>query len=146
MKSKNNTVRITAVGPMIIRLAGIFSNVLFHFRFTMPEDSPLTAKIIVLSEGTVYKDSIYDLILLMADVILAMALQVLDKPVNRCFALLLIFLRLVRAIIQVISMLYRFLFIQSYYYNGNFTISKPGRLRLSALHSFSGQHRQIIMG
>ncbi len=146
MKSKNNTVSITGFGPLIIRMAGIFSNVLFHFKFTMPEDSPLTAKIIVLSEGTVYKDSIYDLILLMADVILAMALQVLYKPVNRCFALLSIILRLVRTIIQGINMLYGFLFLRSYHYAGYFTISKPGPLHLSALQSFSGQHRQIIMG
>ena len=146
MKSKNNTVMITAVGPMIIRMAGIFSNVLFHFRFTMPEDSPLTAKIIVLSEGTVYKDSIYDLILLIADVILAMALQVLYKPVNGCFALLSIILRLVRTIIRGISMLYRFLFLWPNGYSGYYTISKAGRLHLNALQSFSGQQIQIMMG
>ena len=146
MKSNKNKVIITGFGPLIIRMASIFSNALIRFRITMQGYSQAKAKRIMNSKGTFCRGSACDLILLTSYVILALLLQVLDKPVNRCFALLSIFLRLVRAIIQVISMLYRFLFIQSYYYNGNFTISKPGRLRLSALHSFSGQHRQIIMG
>ena len=146
MKSNKNKVIVTGFGPLIVRLAGIFSNALIRFRIIMPVDSPDKAKRIMNSGGTFCKGSACDLILLTSDVILAVLLQVLDKPVNRCFALLSIFLRLVRAIIQGISRLYRFLFLRSYDYAGYFTISKPGRLHLSALQSFSGQQRQIIMG
>jgi len=146
MKSNKNKVIITGFGPLIIRMAGIFANALIRFRSTKPGDSPVKVKRIMITGGTFCKGSACDLILLTSDVILALLLQVLDKLVNRCFELLSLFLRLLRAIIQGISMLYRFLFLRSYDYVGYFTISKPGRLHLSALQSFSGQQRQIIMG
>jgi len=146
MKSNKNKVIITGFGPLIIRMAGIFSNALIRFRITMSGDSPVKAKRIMNSGGTFCRGSACDLILLTSDVILALLLQVLNKPVNRCLALLSILLRMIRAIIQGISRLCRFLFLRSYDYAGYFTISKPGRLHLSALQCFSGQHRQIIMG
>jgi len=146
MKSNKNKVIINGFGPLIVRMAGMFSTALIHFRITMSGVPPIKASRIINSKGIFCRGSACDLILLTSDVILALLLQVLNKPVNRCLALLSILLRMIRAIIQGISMLYRFLFLRSYDYAGNFTISKPGRLHLSALQSFSGQHRQIIMG
>ncbi len=90
MKSKNNTVSITGFGPLIIRLAGIFSNELIRFIFTLPGFSPAKAERIMSSKGIICKGSVCYLVLVISDVILAVALQVLNKPINRCLAIILI--------------------------------------------------------
>lgn len=108
MKSNKNKVIITGVGPLMIRLAGIFSNALICLRIFMPGDSLAKAKSIMLFKETAHRGTACNLILLMSHVILTLALNILDKPVNRCFALLSAFVKLIRATIQGLNMLYRF--------------------------------------
>jgi len=109
MKSNKNNVIGTGFGPLVVRSAGIFSDLLIRFRFTLAVDSMELMKRIKLSDGTICKGSICDLILLMSDVILALTLGVLNKPANRCIAMLSAFFRLVQALIHSIHMIYSFL-------------------------------------
>lgn len=105
MKSNKNNVIGTGIGPLVVRSAGFFSDLLLRFRFTLAVDSMVMMKRFRLSDGTLSKGSFCDLILFVSDVILALTLWVLYKPVNRCIALISIVLRLVQSLVHGVQML-----------------------------------------
>jgi hypothetical protein len=146
MKSNKKKMVTAGLGLLIIRSAGIFSNVLIHFRYSLTGGSRGMEKRISNSNRKICSGSACDLILYTINVVLGLALRVIEKPVNRCFALLSAVFRIVRTIIQGSSMISRFLSFLSKSYTGSFSISEPGRWQLSALSSVPGQPSQFIDG
>jgi hypothetical protein len=135
---KSNKVIITGFGPLLIRVAGTLSNVLLRFRFAMTGVSPARETGIILSRGTNCTSSACHLFLVVSEALLVLGLQVLYKPVNRCYAMLFGFLRMVQATIRGVNMLGRYI---SPGTSGDpviWTRYEPQRMHLSALQSCPG--------
>ncbi len=105
MNSYNKTAKIAGFGYLIIIIAGIFSEFFIRSSLIITGDAATTAANISASES-LFRISIGgDLVMLLFDVILALALYVLLKPVNKGLALLAAFFRLVHAAIYGANLL-----------------------------------------
>ncbi len=110
--SPRKTARITGFGYLVIIIAGIFAEFFVRSRMVVPGDAAATANHIVASEELFRTSIVSDLIMLLSDVIVAWALYVLLKPVNKSLALLAAFFRLVHAAIYGINLLNLFFVLQ----------------------------------
>lgn len=97
--------RIAGIGYLVIIVAGIFAEFAIRSRLIIPGDAAATAANII-SSGWLFRVSIAsDLIMLMADIIVAWALYMLLKPVNSGLSLLAAIFRLVHAAVYGIALL-----------------------------------------
>jgi hypothetical protein len=92
---QSKAARITGISWLIIIVAGIVAEFVIRMPLIVPGDAAATAGNITDSEWLFRISIVSDLIMLFFDVVVALALYVLLKPINRSLALLAAFFRLV---------------------------------------------------
>ena len=103
--SQRKAARIAGFGWLIIIIAGIFAEFVIRMQLIVPGEAAATANNIMNSEWLFRISIVSDLIMLAFDVVVALALYVLLKPVNKSLALLATFFRLVMDAILGINLL-----------------------------------------
>lgn len=103
--SQRETAKIAGFGYLIIIIAGIFAEFFVRSRLIVPGEAATTANNIIAFEGLFRLGIAGDLIMLSCDVMVALALYVLLKPVNKSLALLAAFFRLTQTAILGINLL-----------------------------------------
>lgn len=103
--SPRKMARLAGSGYLVIIGAGIFAEFFIRSNLLVPGDAEATAHQIMESEGAFRLGITADLIMLLSDVLVAWALYVLLKPVNRNLSLLAAFFRLVHAAVYGINLL-----------------------------------------
>ena len=103
--SPRKAARIAGFGWLIIIIAGIFAEFFIRMQLIVPGDAAATANNIMDSEWLFRISIVSDLIMLAFDVVEALALYVVLKPVNRSLALLAAIFRLVMDAILGINLL-----------------------------------------
>ena len=103
--SPRKVARIAGVGYLIIILAGIFAEFFVRSSLIVPGDAVATANNIMASEGLFRAGIASDLIMLVFDVIVALALYVLLAPVNKPLSMLAAFFRLMHTAIYGVTLL-----------------------------------------
>ncbi len=103
--SQEQAARIAGLGYLIIIVAGIFAEVVIRSRLIVPGDAAATAAGILSSESLFRTSIAADLVMLTFDVVVAVALYVLLKPVSRTLSLLAASFRLVHTTIYGVTLL-----------------------------------------
>jgi len=103
--SAQKAARVAGVGYLIIIIAGIFAELFVRSKLIVPGDAATTANNIMASEWLFRASIVSDLVMLVCDVLVALALYVLLMPVNKNLALLATFFRLVHTAIYGITLL-----------------------------------------
>ena len=143
MDTNKKTARIAGFGYLIIILAGTFAKILYRSTLIVPGDSPTKTNSIMASEWPIRIDFASNLIVLMCDVVVALTLYVLLKPVNKSFVLLAAFFRLVHTAIYGINLLNRFIALLLLSDADCLTVSETVRLHSIHLKSFPSLQKQI---
>ncbi len=107
--SQRTVAKTAGFGYLIIIIAGIFAEFFVRSALIVPGDATATAGNIMASEGLYRIGIAGDLVMLVCDVVVAWALYVLLKPVNKGLALLAAFFRLTHAAINGINVLTMFI-------------------------------------
>ena len=103
--SPRKAARLAGIGYLVIIIAGIFAEFFVRSRLIVWGDAATTAGNIIASEGLFRVGIAGDLIMLIFDAVVALALYVLLKPVNRSIALLAVFFRLIHTAVCGINLL-----------------------------------------
>jgi hypothetical protein len=103
--SVRKTTKVAGFGYLIIIVAGIFAELFVRSKLIVAGDAATTAHNIVNSEWLFRVSIVSDLIMLVCDVLVALALYVLLVPVNKSLALLATFFRLVHSAVYGITLL-----------------------------------------
>lgn len=122
--SPRKMARIAGTGYLVIILTGIFSEFFIRANLVVPGDAATTAHQIIEKEGLFRLSIAGDLIMLLSDVMVACALYVLLKPVNRNLSLLAAFFRLVHAAVygvNLLNLIYVLQLLGGHSYLGTFT-------------------------
>ncbi|MHC4791131.1 MAG: DUF4386 domain-containing protein [Planctomycetota bacterium] len=110
--SQRQAARVAGIGYLIIIIAGIFAEFFVRSTLIVPGDAATTANNIMASEWLFRIGIASDLVMLLFDVVVALALYVVLKPVNKSLALLAAFFRLVHAAIYGLNLLNLFFVLQ----------------------------------
>jgi hypothetical protein len=110
--SPRKAARVAGLGYLIIIILGIFAELFVRSKLIVPGDAATTANNIAASEWLFRIGIASDLIMLTFDVVVALALYVLLKPVHKSLALLAAWFRLVHATIYGITLLALFFVLQ----------------------------------
>jgi hypothetical protein len=97
MGATNMTARVAGVLYFIIIIAGIFAEFGVRSSLIVSGDAAATASTILAAEGLFRSGMAADLVMILADVALALLFYVLLKPVSQALALLAAFFRLAQA-------------------------------------------------
>ncbi len=97
--------RLTGIIYLILIAAGIYATVFIRSSLIVSGDAVTTAQNIMASEGLFRVSIASDLIMIIADVALAVLFYVLLRPVSRTLALVATFFRLIQAAILGINLL-----------------------------------------
>jgi len=108
MNSNRRTSRIAGLAYVIIIVAGIFAEFFVRSGLVVPGDAAATAQNITASEALFRAGFVSDIVMLLFDVVVALALYVLLKPVNRALALLAALFRVTHTAILGINTLNHF--------------------------------------
>lgn len=103
--SQDRAARIAGLAYLIVIAAGIFAEFVVRSRLIVPGDAATTAGNIMASQTLFRLGFASDFIMLASDVVVALTLYVLLRPVHRHLSLLAAFFRLVMASILGINML-----------------------------------------
>ena len=103
--TQQKTARITGVSYLIIIIAGILAEFFVRTSLIVPGDAAATASKILGSESLFRFSIAGDIVMVGADLVVAVALYVLLKPVNRHLALLAAFFRLVMDAVLSVNLL-----------------------------------------
>lgn len=103
--SPRGYARIAGLGYLIIIIAGIFAEFVVRSSLVVPGDAAATAGNIAASESLFRLGIAGDLVMLTFDIVVALALYVLLRQVNRGLALLATFFRLVHTAIYGANLL-----------------------------------------
>lgn len=103
--SQRKAARFAGLAYIIIIFAGIFAEVFVRSGMIVAGDAAATASNIMASESFFRIGIVSDVVMLIADVIVALALYVLLRPINRNLALLAAFFRLVQASVLGVNLL-----------------------------------------
>nr|MBN2278745.1 DUF4386 domain-containing protein [candidate division Zixibacteria bacterium] len=103
--SPRMAAKIAGAGYLVIILCGVFAEFFVRSRLIVPGDAAATASNIMASEFLFRIGIAGDLIMLVFDVVVALALYVLLRPVNKSLALLAAFFRLTHTAINGINLL-----------------------------------------
>ena len=99
------TARIAGVLYLIIIAAGIFAQFFVRESLIVPGDAAATAANVTASEGLFRLGTVADLVMILADVAIAVAFFVLLQPVSTGLSLLAAFFRLVQASVLGMNLL-----------------------------------------
>ena len=105
IKSYGKISRIAGIGYLIIIIAGIFAEFFVRSSLIVPEDAAATVRNILASNQLFRIGIASDLLMLICDVVLALAFYILLLPVNKSLALLAAFFRLVHSAIYGVNLL-----------------------------------------
>lgn len=105
MNANLKTARFAGLMYLTIFIAGIFAEFFVRSSLIVPTDAATTAANIMAAESLFRSGIMADLVMIMADVTLALAFYVLLKPVNHTLALLAAFFRLGQATILGLNLL-----------------------------------------
>ena len=113
MKSFQRNARLAGVLYLIITVAAIFAHIYLPSNIIVPDDATATANNIIASESLFRIGSVGgELVILLSEVILAVLLYVLLKPVNKTLSLLAAVSRLAMTTIHGLNLLnYFFVFL-----------------------------------
>ncbi|MGD8279090.1 MAG: DUF4386 domain-containing protein [Gemmatimonadota bacterium] len=101
----DRAARIAGFGYLVIIVAGIFAEVAVRSQLIVPGDAAATAANIMASEPLFRTGIASDLVMLTFDVVVAVALYVLFRPVSRVLSLLAASFRLVHAAVYGVTLL-----------------------------------------
>jgi hypothetical protein len=101
----DRAARIAGFGYLVIIVAGIFAEVAVRSQLIVPGDATATAANITASEQLFRTGIASDLVMLTFDVVVAVALYVLFRPVSRLLSLLAVAFRLVHAAVYGVTLL-----------------------------------------
>lgn len=104
-KPQQKIAKIAGFAWLVIIAAGIYAEVFLRARLIVPDDAAATATNIAASEGLFRLSVASDFVMLVADVVVALALYMLLRPINEGLALLASFFRLVQAAILGVNLL-----------------------------------------
>jgi hypothetical protein len=104
MDQFNKVAKLAGFGYLIIFITGIFSNFFVLENLVVPEDAAVTAKNITESEMMFRIGILSFIIMVVADLLLAWALYILLRPVNKDLSLLSGWLRLVNGTVFGIAL------------------------------------------
>jgi len=107
--SQDKAARIAGTGYLIIIAAGIFAEFFVRSSLIVPGNTTLTARNIVEAEWLFRFGIAGDIIMLIFDVVVAMALYVLFVSVNKSIILLATFFRLVHSAVYGVTLLTLFI-------------------------------------
>ena len=110
--SQRKAARIAGFGYLIILVAALFAEFFVRQSLIVPGDAATTVNNIIANELLFRSSVVGWLIALIFDVVVALALYVLLKPVNKSLALLAAWFRLIHAAIAGINLLNGFLALQ----------------------------------
>jgi len=144
--STRKAARVAGLGYLIIIIAGIFAEFFVRANLIVPGDAATTANNIMASAWLFRIGIASDLIMLMCDVVLALALYVLLIPVNRSLALLAAFFRLVHAAIYGINLLNLFFVLKLLSGAGYLTVFETDQLHALVLLFLSGHGTGYLIG
>lgn len=131
--------RTAGIGYLVIIIAGILSEFFIRSNMIVPGDAAATAGNIMQSESLFRMSIAGDLIMLIFDVIVAMALYVLLERVNKGLALLATFFRLVHTAVYGAGLLNLFLVLLSLG-NGGSALSSGVEQSSILAQTFLGAH------
>jgi len=110
--SQRKLARVAGLLYLIIIIAGIFAEFFVRQSLIVPGDALATANNIMASEGLFRLGIAADLIMIIADVALALVLYVLFRPVSNALSLLAAFFRLAQAVVLGLNLLNLFFVLQ----------------------------------
>lgn len=103
--AQDKVARVAGLLYLIIIIAGIFAEFFARQSLIVPGDAAATASNIMASEMLFRAGIAADLVMIIADVALALAFYVLFRPVSNTLALLAAFFRLAQAVVLGINLL-----------------------------------------
>ncbi len=103
--SQQRAARIAGAGYLVIIAAGVVAEFVIRASLIVPGDAAATVGSIAASHGLFRLSIAADLVMLTADVVVALALYTVLRPVNRSLALLAAFFRLAHAAVYGANLL-----------------------------------------
>ena len=97
--------RVAGVLYLIIIVCGLFSEIFVRSSLISPRDAVATASNIMAADGLFRAGFLADSIMFLSDVVLAVLLFVLLKPVNKTLALIAMFFRLTQTAVIALNLL-----------------------------------------
>jgi len=131
--SPSKAARIAGIGYLVIIVAGIFAEFVIRSRLIISGDAAATAANIIGSEWLFRISIASDLIMLIADIIVAWALYMLLKPVNSGLSLPAAIFRLVHSAVYGIALLTLFFVLLLLNSAAYLTAFQPGQLHALVL-------------
>jgi hypothetical protein len=110
--SQRKLARIAGLLYLVIIISGIFAQFFVRMGLVVPGDAATTASNIIASEGLFRLGIAADLIMIIADVALALVFYMLFKPVSNALSLLAAFFRLAQATVLGVNLLNLFFTLQ----------------------------------
>jgi len=92
---ERSVARVAGIGYLVIIIAGIFAEFFIRLKLVVPDDAAATAANIASSEGLFRLSIASDLVMLVADAVVAVALYILLRSVSKTAALFALTFRLV---------------------------------------------------
>jgi hypothetical protein len=131
--SLRKAARVAGLGYLIIFISGIFANFIVLQSLIVPGDAATTANNIMANE-MLFRIGIFSFIIMVIfDLVLAWALYVLLKPVNRSLSLLAAWLRLVNVTIFGIALYHLFGVLQLLSGADYLTVFETGQLQAQVM-------------
>lgn len=112
MRINKKTARVAGLLYLTIIIAGIFAEFFVRQSLIVPGDAATTASNIMASEGLFRLGIAADLVMIVADVALALVLYILLRPVSRALSMLAAFFRLTQAAFLGVNLLNLFFGLQ----------------------------------
>jgi hypothetical protein len=106
--SPRKVSRYAGIGYLLLIIAGVFAEFFVRGRLIVPGDASATAELILGSEGLFRFGFVSDILMVILDLVVAVLLYVLLRPVDRTLALLAVFLRLGMDAVLAFNMLNHF--------------------------------------
>lgn len=144
--SLNKTARVAGFGLLIMAFLGIFANFFVFTDLIIPGDAAATANNIIASEGLFRVGIISFIIVLLCDVVVAWALYVVLKPVNKSLSLLAAWFRLVYSAIHGIALLNLIIALQLLSGHDYLNVFETDQLHGLALLFLSGHKYGFLIG
>ena len=110
--SQRKTAKIVGIAWLLIIITGVFAEFIVRSSLIVPDDVAATARNIMESESLFRIGIASDILMITFDVVVAVALYTLFKPVNRSLALVATSFRLVQAAVLGVNVLSLFAALQ----------------------------------
>lgn len=146
MNSHNKIAKIAGAGYLVIFLSGIFANFFVLQSLLAPGDAATTARNILENE-TLFRTGILSFIVMVVfDILLAWALYLFLKPVNKDLSLLSAWLRLVNGTIFGVALYHLLGVLPLLSGSGYLTAFDPAQLQAQVLLSFGAFDQTWLLG